>query len=188
MAIQVTNPFSSTIAASSSRSRKAGWYCLKKCMGSTKWLPYWAKKLANIGLGSGNTYWKVKSSIFTNSQPCTSRYTMGDISGSIQTCLRRNQKSSAVSGAPSDHLMPARSLTVVMRPSSLKLQDSARLGRTLRMSAERVSACSQLKNCQLSQMVVRAVPPYLPIDRYGSMTTGSSGRRSSTEGRSRPSR
>ena len=32
-------------------------------MGSAKWLPYWAKKLANIGFGSGSTYWNVKSSI-----------------------------------------------------------------------------------------------------------------------------
>ena len=74
-------------------------------------------------------------------------------------------KSSAVRGAPSDHLSPARSFTVVTRPSSDRLQDSARFGSTLRMSAESVSACSQLKNCHESQSVMRALPPYFPTLR-----------------------
>ena len=73
IAIHDTNPSSFTSASSSSLSRYAAWYCLKKCIGSNRWLPYCAKKFANIGFGSGNTYWKVRSSIFTNSQPRTSR-------------------------------------------------------------------------------------------------------------------
>ena len=111
----------------------------------------------------------------------------GFISRSNHTWFIRNMKSSAVSGAPSDHLIPGRRRIVVTRPSSLRRQDSARLGSTLRRSAEIVRACSKLKNCQLSHSVMRAVPPYLPIFRYGCTTTGSSGRRASTGGRSRPS-
>ena len=89
---------------------------------------------------------------------------MGDISGSSQTWLKRNSKSDAVNGMPSDHLIPGRRRTVVTRPSSLTSKNSARFGRTLRMSAEIVTACSVLKNCPLSQIVIRAVPPYLPMD------------------------
>ena len=90
---------------------------------------------------------------------------MGDISGSSQTWLKRNMKSSAVNASsPSDHLRPSRNRMVVTRPSSLTSKNSARFGRTLRMSAEIVTACSVLKNCQLSQIVIRAVPPYLPMD------------------------
>ena len=126
------------------------------------WLPYWAKKLTNMGFGSGKTYWNVWSSIITTLPPRMGRKVTGDISGSMWTWLKRNMKSSEVRGWPSDHFSPLRSVMVVTRPSSERLHDSARFGSTLRMSAERVRACSQLKNCQVSQSVMRAVPPYLP--------------------------
>ena len=77
----------------------------------------------------------------TNVAPRTATFVNGCISSSSQSWLNRNMKSLDVRGAPSDHFIPGRRRIVVTRPSSLTLQDSARLGRMLRRSAEIVSAC-----------------------------------------------
>ena len=73
--------------------------------------------------------------------------------------MNTNRKSSLVKGAPSDHLMPARSFKVIARPSSLTAQVSARLGRNERMSAEIESGASTFGNVSHSVKVMRAVPP-----------------------------
>src|SRR6516162_3235449 len=52
------------------------------------------------------------------------------------TSSYQNMKSSAPKGTPSDHFRPLRRWSVMVLPSSDQLQDSARLGSTVRPSSE----------------------------------------------------
>src|SRR5215472_11178616 len=83
------------------------------------------------------------------------------------TSSYQNMKSSAVKGTPSDHFTPLRRCSVMVLPSSDQVQDSARLGSTVRPSLEsrRITASMPIRllaspNSPVEECMVRAVPPY----------------------------
>ncbi len=99
------------------------------------------------------------------------------------TSSHQNITSSAVTGAPSDHFRPSRSLKVYSLPSWLRWIVSAKLGMTCCHSMSQRSRFSQ-PTVRLSQtlsagprIVVRQVPPYLPICSTGLTTSGVFGSR-----------